>query len=377
MICQNKSDNNKLFEMAQQQSLQSKANHFHHYRPIAPSLTPPKILPRPEIFDTEKRKWDSAFDDLDNYNIKTEQRRHSGSSQGSNTSLATEQRLRRKEQNRAAQRAFRERKERYVKELEEKIKEMEAKYTAQIAQLTKENEELRQAMIKIKEEPLLKENEKQENLTETKSLSLSSPSSSSSPPPSQPISTHSSPVVEKKMTPVISSSAVACIRDKNGVSFCERLKKEVCSNAYEQLLTEPLFDSQGYLNETVVSHPVPIVTTTPKREEADVFSELEKSLSEIFSSSSATNRMQDDASLTDSTKLISCAEIWNAIAEHPQFDEFDTDILCDELRRRAKCSKTGPVFEEHEIQEVIDMMLEIINLNKTKESNKRNSSSSA
>ncbi|KAI9473609.1 MAG: hypothetical protein EXX96DRAFT_488883 [Benjaminiella poitrasii] len=255
------------------------------------------------------------------------ERRNSGSSQGStSSSLAAEQRLRRKEQNRAAQRAFRERKERYVKELEDKIKEIEAKHAAQIAQLKKENEELRRALSEARGES----------------------------PTSRP-ATDIAPTITN-------TSAVACIRDKNGISFCERLKEEVCSNAYEQLLTEPLFDSQGYLNETIVSHPVPIVTnTTPITEEQDAFSALEKSLLEIFSPS-----IKSQSSLIDdsTSKLISCAEIWNAIAEHPRFDEFDTDMLCDVLRKRAKCSKTGPVFEEHEIGEVVNMMLDVLDRNK-------------
>lgn len=154
-------------------------------------------------------------------------------------------------------------------------------------------------------------------------------------------------------TPRVASSAVACIRDKDGVSFCERLKEEVCSNAYDRLLTEPLFDAQGYLNETVASHPVPIVTSSTKeRSKTDVFNELEQFLTENFSPTT------DSVSNTsNSVDLISCSEVWQRVAKHPMFEQFNTDELCDELRRRAKCSRTGPVFEEYEVKEVLDLMV--------------------
>ncbi|CAO3671732.1 unnamed protein product [Rhizopus stolonifer] len=132
---------------------------------------------------------------------------------------------RRKEQNRAAQRAFRERKEKYVKELEDKIGMICAAHASEVEKLKKENQEL-QSLLEAQKAP---------------------------------------------------ESPVVCVRDKTGISFCERLKEEVCSNAYNQLLTEPLFDSQGYLNETVTEHPVPIVTSMMRR--SRIFDQMEQSLS--------------------------------------------------------------------------------------------------
>jgi 5-methylcytosine-specific restriction endonuclease McrA len=43
------------------QQLQQKAGPWPTYRPIAPSVAPPKIAPRPD--DTEKRRWSSTFED--------------------------------------------------------------------------------------------------------------------------------------------------------------------------------------------------------------------------------------------------------------------------------------------------------------------------
>jgi hypothetical protein len=47
------------------------------YRPIAPSSTPQKILPRPETFENEKRKWSNTFQDLDHSPIISSKLFHS------------------------------------------------------------------------------------------------------------------------------------------------------------------------------------------------------------------------------------------------------------------------------------------------------------
>ncbi|CEP17917.1 hypothetical protein [Parasitella parasitica] len=323
------------------------------YRAIAPSSTPPKILPRPQVFDIEKRRFEGNLDDTEHSGLLMNKmrRRGSGSSQGSNksTSLASDQRRRRKEQNRAAQRAFRERKERYVKELEDKIKEIQAAHALQVSRLEKENADLRAALQNVQNELNMSRGTSSDNgvipAQSTLADTRSPVHSTNSTPYTSPVAT----------TPRAPSSAVACIRDKDGVSFCERLKEEVCSNAYAQLLTEPLFDSQGYLNETVASHPVPIVTSaTKERSKTDVFNELEQFLTENFL---PTIDSVSNTSSNSSVDLISCSEAWHRIAVHPMFDQFNTDDLCDELRKRAKCSRTGPMFEEFEVQEVLDLMV--------------------
>ncbi|GAN09176.1 hypothetical protein MAM1_0249d08698 [Mucor ambiguus] len=353
--------------MAQHPQLQSKPPQHQTYRPIAPSIAPPTILPRPEAFNLKKREWDDT--DQPGLVMGKIQRRGSGSSQGSNnsTSLAADQRRRRKEQNRAAQRAFRERKERYVKELEDKIKEIEAAHALQVSLLEKKNSNLKLAMNDMQNEL---NKYRGSSSASTSSGSMSQPPSTSPPvaatvakgqsllsysetrPPA--ISANSTPNTSPvATTPRVPSSAVACIRDKDGVSFCERLKEEVCSNAYDRLLTEPLFDAQGYLNETVASHPVPIITSaTKERSKTDVFNELEQFLTENFSPTTETA-----SNTNNSVDLISCSEVWQRIAKHPMFEQFNTDELCDELRRRAKCSRTGPVFEEYEVKEVMDLMV--------------------
>ncbi|PHZ12120.1 uncharacterized protein RHIMIDRAFT_190481, partial [Rhizopus microsporus ATCC 52813] len=63
-----------------------------------------------------------------------------------------EEKIKRKEQNRAAQRAFRERKERYVRELEKKFKQFQDKHAAAIHQLLQENQYLRSVICRLEVE---------------------------------------------------------------------------------------------------------------------------------------------------------------------------------------------------------------------------------
>lgn len=194
-------------------------------------------------------------------------------------------------------------------------------HARQIAQLETENQRLKQELLLSKQQ-----DEKKEKVVTVPS----------SPPSHSPATPH--------------TSAVACIRDKDGVSFCERLKEEVCSNAYKQLLTEPLFDEFGILNETVSDHPVPIVTNSDSK--SDMFFELEQYLNEKFSSSP-----HESASVNSQVDLISCSEVWKQFSNHPSFEKFNKDDLCDRLRQIAKCSQSGPVFDDREVQAVMEFML--------------------
>ncbi|KAG2209056.1 hypothetical protein INT46_011454 [Mucor plumbeus] len=51
-----------------------------------------------------------------------------------------------------------------------------------------------------------------------------------------------------------------CHIDTEGQFFCEKLHNEVCNDAFDRLLSEPLFDQMGKLNLSISSYPVPIVT---------------------------------------------------------------------------------------------------------------------
>ncbi|KAI8884087.1 hypothetical protein K501DRAFT_323123 [Backusella circina FSU 941] len=68
------------------------------------------------------------------------------------TVLPSDPKLKRKAQNRAAQRAFRERKEKFVTELQEQIRQIQEEREEREKKLTTENEELRKELEKLREE---------------------------------------------------------------------------------------------------------------------------------------------------------------------------------------------------------------------------------
>ncbi|KAI8143061.1 hypothetical protein BJV82DRAFT_613360 [Fennellomyces sp. T-0311] len=264
--------------------------------------------------------------------------------------LTAEQKVRRKEQNRAAQRAFRERKERYVKELETKIKFLEDTHTTSLQAVHQENEDLRNVIKRMESELLAVKGAAasfNEQLNRLREQGMDVPTFTLPEPMDSDNDEENEPPAAKRIMRV-APSAVACIRDKDGVSFCERLKEEVCSSAYDQLLSEPLFDSSGVLNDAVTQRPVPIVTgmeesKTSMRHDIDRFMDT------------MVDRTILDPAMHE-TKLLPCNEVWSRLSEHPHFEQFDLDLLCDELKRKAKCSHDGTVLEEEELSEVLRKM---------------------
>ncbi|CDS07704.1 hypothetical protein LRAMOSA01653 [Lichtheimia ramosa] len=343
-----------------------------NFRPIAPSLPQStgvigQSALKPGIDDLEKRKWDDLVSpSMANLQIREGSIGSDNDSVynnavrlgvGENTqNLTAEQKQRRKEQNRAAQRAFRERKERYVKELETKIKFMEETHTTSMQAVQHENTELRDVIKRMESELLALKaaastfNDKLDHLRQQ---GIDVPTFTIPDISRDPINDKNGddgsgddqqPAAKRIMR--VPSSAVACIRDKDGVSFCERLKEEVCSSAYNQLLSEQLFDPSGSLNDTVTQHPVPIVTGLDNKGLEHDFDRFMSIMSE---------GVVIDPS-TYSTKLVPCNQVWQRLSEHPQFDHFDLDLLCNELKKRAKCSHDGPVLEEHELDQVLRLM---------------------
>lgn len=231
-----------------------------------------------------------------------------------------------------------------MKELEAKIKFLEDAHTTSLQMVQRENEELREALKKTQAEL-----SSFKDAAESVNTALRKLRESGVDVPEISVPGVSERASKRMMR--VPSSAVACIRDKDGVSFCERLKDEVCSSAYVQLLSEPLFDENGFLNAAVTEHPVPIVTGSLPES---------KILSSIPSQDVAMSSPLTDYSVLDSeqreTQLVPCPKVWERLSEHPNFDKFDLDQLCEELKRKAKCSYDGPVFEEKELAEVIRKM---------------------
>lgn len=55
--------------------------------------------------------------------------------------------------------------------------------------------------------------------------------------------------------------------------------------------------------------------------------------------------------------LIPCTEVWDRLTEHPEFESMDVSQLCEEVKKKAKCSGTGPVIDENDLQDLIQAMM--------------------
>ncbi|ORX50124.1 hypothetical protein DM01DRAFT_1337795 [Hesseltinella vesiculosa] len=312
--------------------------------------------------------------------------------------VSLDPRARRKEQNRQAQRHFRERKERYVKELEEKIRKMEKNHAAALAAMHSKNQALIQRIRQLENQfglspshDLIDSGDDNVDAMEMDKTMISAMEATSlqdphhdmysSPDQSQPNdddemmmeddleSHHNSTLSPAAIQSVASNTcetAEACIRDKDGVSFCERLKEEVCTSAYDQLLSESLFDASGSLDISVTSRPVPIVTQdlrpssnpshTPKLEQDHLDTNDPISLLNRLGQTLIKEHFDlppHPDTLLPNTKLVTCSEAWKKLSSHPRFDSIKTDMLVKRLRHIAKCSSSGPVFTESELNQVL------------------------
>ncbi|KAI8063144.1 hypothetical protein BC940DRAFT_112194 [Gongronella butleri] len=262
-------------------------------------------------------------------------------------------RARRKEQNRQAQRHFRERKERYVKELEDQINQLKQEHEAAIKRVTDENARLR-ARVGALERRLRQGGLEAGVDGDDEDTLMEEPMDGDAAMGDGPTCT----------------TAEECVRDKDGVSFCARLKDEVCSSAYQQLLSEPLFDATGSLDTTVTSRPVPIVTEKLQKNTRRTSSTSSTSLSpdQVVDDNDPVSFLDRLAqtlvkeqfempphpdTLEPDVKLISCSEAWKMLSTHPRFDTIDSDTLVRKVRGIAKCSNDGPVFTEHELKQVL------------------------
>ncbi|KAI7901037.1 uncharacterized protein BX663DRAFT_143330 [Cokeromyces recurvatus] len=259
-----------------------------------------------------------------------------------------DQKQRRKEQNRAAQRAFRERKERYVKELQSKIKEMEKKHNEEMTKMTQENESLKSLVKKMEAEIYtLKGAAMAFNLSISKlreaGLDVPSPTGSTS---SSPQSDRPSPPAANMLDNSLNRNAImTTIRDKDGFSTNE--KKHSFGNM------NTIHNSVHHYNQ----HHSSVVFQHASNENTDDDLTLGDDEEASFAERE-TKRFEHhvDPIMHTGITMIPCSQIWERLSRHPNFDEFDLDQLCEELKKKAKCSGHGPVIPESELLEVLHRM---------------------
>ncbi|ORY97465.1 hypothetical protein BCR43DRAFT_513876 [Syncephalastrum racemosum] len=265
--------------------------------------------------DMDKNKWDSSYE---RSNGSNNHYRNDGSedsvtySEGdgfddagrplfeSQLAFATPQdiRQRRKEQNRAAQRAFRERKERYVKELEIKIQDIEKQHETHAKRLEQENQELRDTLKRMESE-----------------------------------------IYTLRGAAMAFETTMARLHDAGvDVPLSLREMSPPASDHSPKTICEQASHSQQSVDCPLSNH-------TNTTNQSPMFAE------------SKVERFDHTSTADTDVALIPCTEVWDRLTEHPAFEDMDVSRLCEEVKKKAKCSGSGPVIDENDLQDLIQAMI--------------------
>ncbi|OBZ84093.1 hypothetical protein A0J61_07866 [Choanephora cucurbitarum] len=227
----------------------------------------------------------------------------------------------RKAQNRAAQRAFRERKENHVRVLEERVRELEQKISQQSnTDLAAENEKLKATIRQL-------EDENHRLLGATTSFDLPLVSEDGTRP--QKLirsSNHQSPISYfDSFSSTSSSNKSRSNTPEETLSLDDILQlpsntlidhSELLGLADDSLDLNNFFDQQKFTTDpSQFDFFYPVVEEPNKKKKKDV------------------------------------TQVWDDIANHPRFDEFDMDDLCDKMTKKATCSDYN---HDKELKNLID-----------------------
>lgn len=233
--------------------------------------------------------------------------------------------LKRKAQNRAAQRAFRERKENHVRILEDRVKELETLNLEKNTALAVENEQLKDMITRLQNE----------------NAALLGSSSSFDSPLSNNLATSDT----KRPTKLIRSSNEPAYFSSSAssnstpetqhqpISIDDILGLDTSVLPSHALLdhSELLGFNNDYtdqLNDMLSQHRLTFATNPS---EFDFFYPLSNDVLDTAS----IQLPKDD----EGDKYInSITKVWDKISEHPRFDEVDMDLLCDEMKKKAVCN---------------------------------------
>lgn len=189
---------------------------------------------------------------------------------------------------------------------------------------------------------------------------------------------------QRKKMQQLESDLFDCHIDTEGQIFCEKLHSEVCNDAFDRLLSEPLFDQMGKLNLSISSYPVPIVTghhmSLSLDEEKDaseetssddedckenakpvIAAEREEASKKIVTREKGNDENPSSPSTANTNgnekkRLLTCPEIWFLLNQHAKFSNFTTDQLCQAVKELAKCADSGPVLEEDDLFQIMSNM---------------------
>ncbi|CAO3635539.1 unnamed protein product [Cunninghamella echinulata] len=290
----------------------------------------------------------------------------------------SELRQKRKEQNRVAQRAFRERKERYVKELEEKIKHLEEERLTEIQQLKEENATLKSKVKQMEAEiytlkgaeqafklSIQKLKETGVQIPDTTPHSLTSSShalslsnnnnnnttafpSSASASASSTTSNNNNMNIPSSSPPYFSSSL-----SMTSTSPSSHIDPTVFSDEDAHQLSLPPPSSSS----TTSSQHHPFTPNSPAS--SSITSHIKNDINDFPVSDFAESKTerfkhQPDPLVLAGAKTIPYTQIWEKVQDHPNYDLIDMDTLCEELKSKARCSGSGAVILEDDLKKVLE-----------------------
>lgn len=328
--------------------------------------------------------------------------------------LTAEPSNKRKAQNRAAQRAFRERKEKHLHDLEARVAELENDAHS----MTTENQFLKKQVDRLQSE--LKEYRKRQSSTSVKSSpaapaanggnyvtpftfefplfgadpryskinqpmprsSIASPenvtpatpfggslfSSAYSPAPTSGVQmSPSSASSDSSDSPALTTVGVPHPA-KHENDFCAQLSM-ACGNRENPI---PRAQSQGILSppsfdtDLFSEYRDPIFGAT--EDEFQLPALAPDDLVEEPKDTTSTSRCglniknlditkikveADEVVPADNKPMMGCTALWDRISMHPKFEDLDIDGLCSELRTKAKCSESGVVVTESDLDDAL------------------------
>ncbi|KAJ8661467.1 hypothetical protein O0I10_002733 [Lichtheimia ornata] len=305
--------------------------------------------------------------------------------------------VKRKAQNRAAQRAFRERKERYVKELEAKIKQLQDNHFHASSQLVQENQHLRSVVYRLEAEnfalkgihiqfpihpspyimytPPTSNGAAPVNAAASPQASThphhhphhppllapAMPTTASPPPPMHQQQQHQQqytfsistpatlrpkkPASETASTTATSTNSSSPSSSSSQEQFCQILHNQVSNNVIEQLLSEPLFDTSGGL---VIQHHA---------HQQDTGAAAAAGAAPTTTTTTTTTTTSTSIPTSNhTTGLLTTAEVWQRLTQHDHFSLFTVEELCNQVARHIKSTHQGLALEERDLEAVFREM---------------------
>jgi hypothetical protein len=251
-------------------------------------------------------------------------------------------------QNRAAQRAFRERKENRVLLLQDKVKELEDRNSSKNSELQIENDKLKDMINQLQKE----------NATLlSSSISFDYPLSTNELHRPQKIIKRESSLISNEPSPVFdsqnspSSTCSSSLSNKSRSNTPEKTKDisidDILGLSTSELPSSTLLDHSellgyGKSNTNELDSILQGHTFASDPSQFDFFYPLEAAVPMDYN---IKKDNEGEMIVKDVTKS------WDQVAQHPRFEEFDMDVLCDEMHKKAVC---GDVDHDEEMKKLID-----------------------